>query len=107
VQPSVLKNERNLSIICETLTLRFGSIAKLAHLLRKPKRVTSERLVTTSVPVTVAEQSNTRIVFARSNTGIVGSSVTRGMDVCVRVYVHLFRVSFAIIPRLKSTTDCV
>jgi hypothetical protein len=25
-------------------------------------------------------------VFARSNTGIVGSSPTRGMDVCVRFF---------------------
>jgi hypothetical protein len=28
---------------------------------------------------------NGRTVFARSNTGIVGSNPTRGMDVCVRL----------------------
>jgi hypothetical protein len=25
-------------------------------------------------------------VFARSNTGVVGSNLTRGMDVCVRLF---------------------
>jgi hypothetical protein len=35
-------------------------------------------------PITVAAQSKAWIVFARSNTGIVGANSTRGMDVCVR-----------------------
>jgi hypothetical protein len=36
------------------------------------------------VPVPVAERSEERTVFGRSNTGIVGSNPTRGMDVCPR-----------------------
>jgi hypothetical protein len=35
------------------------------------------------VPIAVAERSKTRTVFARSNTEIVGSNPTGGMDVCV------------------------
>jgi hypothetical protein len=34
-------------------------------------------------PITVAARSNAWNVFARSNTGIVGSNPTQGMDVCV------------------------
>jgi hypothetical protein len=34
-------------------------------------------------PITVAACSKARTVFARSNTGIVGSNPTRDMDVCV------------------------
>jgi hypothetical protein len=32
----------------------------------------------------MAERSEARTVFGRSNTGIVGSNPTRGMDVCPR-----------------------
>jgi hypothetical protein len=35
------------------------------------------------LPITVAARSKTRNVFTRSNTGIVGSNPTHGMDVCV------------------------
>jgi hypothetical protein len=35
------------------------------------------------LPITVAARSTARIVFARWNTGIVGSNPTQGMDVCV------------------------
>jgi hypothetical protein len=38
------------------------------------------------VPVTVVERCKSSIVFARSNTGIVGSNPTQGMDVCVRLF---------------------
>jgi hypothetical protein len=38
------------------------------------------------VPTTVAAQSKEWTVFARSNTGIVGSNPTWGMDVCVRLF---------------------
>jgi hypothetical protein len=34
-------------------------------------------------PIVVAARSKARTVFARSNTEIVGSNPTRGMDVCV------------------------
>jgi hypothetical protein len=38
------------------------------------------------VPATVAERSDSWTVFTRSNTGVVGSNPTWGMDVCVWVY---------------------
>jgi hypothetical protein len=37
-------------------------------------------------PITVAAQSKAWTVFARSNTGIVGSNPTQGMDVCMRLF---------------------
>jgi hypothetical protein len=36
--------------------------------------------------ITVAARSKAWTVFARSNTGIVGSNPTRGMDVCVCLF---------------------
>jgi hypothetical protein len=39
--------------------------------------------VTKLAPITVAAQSKAWNVFARSNTGIVGSNPNQGMDVCV------------------------
>jgi hypothetical protein len=38
------------------------------------------------LPVTVAAQSTAWNIFARSNTGIVGSNTIRGMDVCARLF---------------------
>jgi hypothetical protein len=37
-------------------------------------------------PVTVATRSKAWTVFAHSKAGIVGSNLTRGMDVCVRLF---------------------
>jgi hypothetical protein len=37
-------------------------------------------------PITVAARSKAWTVFARSNTGIVGSNPTWGMDVYVRLF---------------------
>jgi hypothetical protein len=37
-------------------------------------------------PITVAARSKAWTVFARSNTGVVGSDRTQGMDVCVRLF---------------------
>jgi hypothetical protein len=37
-------------------------------------------------PITVAARSKAWTVFARSNTGIVGSNPTRDTDVCVRLF---------------------
>jgi hypothetical protein len=37
-------------------------------------------------PITVTARSKASTVFARSNTGIVDSNTTRGMDVCVRLF---------------------
>jgi hypothetical protein len=36
-------------------------------------------------PITVAVRSKAYAVFARSNTGIVGSNPAQRMDVCVRL----------------------
>jgi hypothetical protein len=36
--------------------------------------------------MTVVAQSQAWTVFARSNSGIVGSNPTQGMDICVCVY---------------------
>jgi hypothetical protein len=38
------------------------------------------------MPITVAARSEARNIFARSNTGIVGSNLTTGMDVCPRFF---------------------
>jgi hypothetical protein len=43
-------------------------------------------LSTVEVPITVAVQSKTWIIFTLSNTGVVGSNPTQGMDV---VYIIL------------------
>jgi hypothetical protein len=37
------------------------------------------------MPITMAARSEARTV-ARSNTGIMGSNPTQGMDVCVRLF---------------------
>jgi hypothetical protein len=37
-------------------------------------------------PITVVGRSKAWTVFARSNTGILGSNPTRGMGVCVRLF---------------------
>jgi hypothetical protein len=37
-------------------------------------------------PITVAARSKACTVFGHSNTWIVGSNLTRGMDVCVRLF---------------------
>jgi hypothetical protein len=39
-----------------------------------------------AVRITVASRSKARTIFVRSNTGIMGSNPTRGMDVCVRLF---------------------
>jgi hypothetical protein len=42
--------------------------------------------------ITAAARSKARTVFARSNTVIVGSNSTQGMDVCMRLF--LFVLSY-------------
>jgi hypothetical protein len=37
-------------------------------------------------PITVATRSETWIVFARSNTGVVGSNPIQGIDIYVRLF---------------------
>jgi hypothetical protein len=38
------------------------------------------------LPIKVAARSKGCTLFARSNSGIVGSNLTHGMDVCVRLF---------------------
>jgi hypothetical protein len=38
------------------------------------------------MPITVAERFKAWTVFTRSKTGIVVPIITRGMDVCVRLF---------------------
>jgi hypothetical protein len=39
-----------------------------------------------SKPITKAMRSKAWTAFARSNTGIMGSNPTQGMDVCLRLF---------------------
>jgi hypothetical protein len=41
-------------------------------------------------PITAAAQSKAWTVYARSNTGIVGSNPTQGMDVCIVCVYSMF-----------------
>jgi hypothetical protein len=50
--------------------------------------------------------------FARSNTGIVGSNPTHGMDVCLRLFcvcvvLCRHRSCVGLIPRPRCPTDCL
>jgi hypothetical protein len=38
------------------------------------------------MPIPVTGRSTARTVFAHSNSGILGSNPTQGMDVCVRLF---------------------
>jgi hypothetical protein len=63
-------------------------------------------------PITVTARPKTWIVFARSNTGIVGSNVTGGMALCVYSVFVLScvckqRPYEGLIHRPRSTTDRV
>jgi hypothetical protein len=42
--------------------------------------------VINSTPITVAARSKAWIVFARSNSGIMGSNPTQDMDVCECIF---------------------
>jgi hypothetical protein len=65
----------------------------------------------TTSPITGAARSKTWTVFARSNTGVMGSNPTRGMDVCVRLFcVCAVCVQVAALRGTnppRSPTDCV
>jgi hypothetical protein len=49
---------------------------------RRPKIVLREQ----NKPITAAARSRASTVFASSSTGIVGSNLTRGMDVCESLF---------------------
>jgi hypothetical protein len=64
------------------------------------------------MPLTVAARTKAWTVFARSNTGIVGSNLIRDMDFCVRFFVFLLFCAQVAASRLadpsqRSPTDCV
>jgi hypothetical protein len=64
------------------------------------------------IPITVAARSKSWNFFACSNTGIVGSNATQGMDVCVCVCVYLCcPVQVSVLrganSRPKCPTDCL
>jgi hypothetical protein len=65
------------------------------------------------MPITVTLQSKTWTVFAHSNTGIMGSNPTWGMDVCVClfcIYAALYAgsgIATVWSPSPRSPTDCV
>jgi hypothetical protein len=55
--------------------------------IKKPYKINIYRLVETYwQPVTGAARSKAWNVFARLNTGIMGSNPARGMDVCLRLF---------------------
>jgi hypothetical protein len=59
-------------------------------------------------PITVAMRSRVWNVFARSNTGIVGSNPIQGMDVCVySAFLLGSGLASGLIPRPRSPTDCL
>jgi hypothetical protein len=64
-----------------------------------------------SSPITVAARSKAWTVFARSNTEIVVSNPTRGMDVCAFILcfcsVCKKRSFDGLIPRPRSPVNCV
>jgi hypothetical protein len=61
----------------------------------------------------VVARSKSWIVFARSDTNIVNSNPTWGMDICVRLFCvyAILCVQVAVLrhadPRPRSPTDCV
>jgi hypothetical protein len=57
------------------------------------------------LPITVAAGSKAWNVFARSNTGVVGSNPTQGMRDCVLFCVCVYVV--ALLPRPRTPTDCL
>jgi hypothetical protein len=67
---------------------RSNQIAISQQLLRGTKTQHVEHCVHANclLPITVATRYNVWTVFARLNAGIVGSSPTRGMGVCVRLF---------------------
>jgi hypothetical protein len=65
----------------------------------------------TSVPMTVVARSKARTVFACSNTWIVSSNPTQGIDVCLLLFCVLSRVGSSLVTGLilhpRSPTDCL
>jgi hypothetical protein len=63
-------------------------------------------------PIMVAARSKVRTVFASSNVEFVGSNLTQGMDVCVRLFslgcpMCKYRPCARLITRPRSPTDSV
>jgi hypothetical protein len=52
-------------------------------------------------PITVAARSKAWTVFARSNTEIVGSNPTQGMDVCIVCVYSVFVLFCVLVEALR------
>jgi hypothetical protein len=61
------------------------------------------------LPITVASRSEAWYIFARLNTGIVGSNLTQSMDVCLRIFFVCARywLCDGLITHPRSHTDCL
>jgi hypothetical protein len=71
----------SLSLVFVTLD---RSVAKICIVIEIPGIAYDEIcLLNFFQPIAVAARSKAQTVFARSNTEIMGSNPTRGMDVCV------------------------
>jgi hypothetical protein len=62
-----------------------------------------------NLPITVVERSKAWNIFAGSNTGIMGSNPTQGMDVCLCLFCVFLRwwPCDGLILRPRSPTDCL
>jgi hypothetical protein len=70
----------------ETRNAEYGfsdGVATVARLQRFPNLQVPHPV---STPITVVARSEASTAFVRSNTGIMGSNPTRGMDDCVRLF---------------------
>jgi hypothetical protein len=73
----------NLTAICELMVETKFGILDFSQPYGPPRPVTGIAL---SLQISVAAPSKAQTVFALSNTGIVGSNLTRSMDVCVFLF---------------------
>jgi hypothetical protein len=76
-------DENGLSSLCRLITdalmLQNSATYETDNVYMSRRR--NSAMVKLNFPVTVAERSKTWTVFARADTGTVGSNTTQGMDV--------------------------
>jgi hypothetical protein len=85
------ENRAVLIVVCTTpdyfqITITLNGFISLFRILN------ISRLKILITPITVAARSKALTFFAHSNTGIVGSDPSRGMDMCVRLLCFCFPV---------------
>jgi hypothetical protein len=71
-------------LFCNILFLNSNYV--LLNLISKYSQYIKIQYTNSIQPITVAARSKAWTVFARSNTGIVGSNPTQRMDVCLRLF---------------------